>query len=313
MFNFFKKPDNKDLIDLLESKLDLTDIDLIPKLKDYIKTTENEDKICKAYEILGKIGEQNNITELTNFLINQYTIEEIKGVKNSIHTAIFWQKKDEAINLKPLNEIIYKSKKRSIVDPIIMLLGNSTNSEAEDTLIYIIENDYGNWTKTQANAALHSSGTRKCIPHLLKYLNHKDNDLAGSAFLALIKHSDKRESELFIEELEKGKCKDSAMEGIVLHSGIEAVDVVIERLKIKTSRHRKTDCTVYFFDGNENEVTIGLKFLNNYKNVRKDIVEFFNFLKTKRKDKLFEYEFETLEKLQQTSFNEKTLKTRNLK
>ncbi|GHT18301.1 hypothetical protein FACS189429_4580 [Bacteroidia bacterium] len=313
MFNFFKKTKDKDLIDLLESNLDLADLSIIPKLKEFISTSENEEKICKAYEFLGKIGQQNNIAELTNFLIERYTIEKVKNIKDSIHTAIYWQKKDETINLKPLTEIIYKYKKNSIVAPIISLLKSSTNPEAEDALIYIIKNDYDNWTKTQVNATLHSSGTRKCIPHLAKYLNHKDNDLAGSSFLALIKHSDKRESELFIEELENGKCKDSAMEGIVLHSGIEAVDAVIDRLKKKTSRQRKTDCTVYFFIGYENEVTIGLKFLNKHKNVRKDIVDFFDFMETKRKDKLFDYEFETLKKLQRTPYNEGTLQIKNMK
>lgn len=314
MFNFFKKKKKNDLIETFEKELNLDDLNLddlnsITKLKEFIYS-QNGQNTCKSYVFLGKIGERYNINELTNFLIDQYMTEQSRFVKDSIHTAIFWQKKDETINLKPLCEIIKNYKKGSIVDPIIMLLEKSTNPEAENTLIHIIENDYNDFTKIQANAALHFSGTRKCIPYLMKNLNHNDNDLADSSFLALIRHSDIRETELFINELKVGKCKNSAMEGIALHSSIEAVDSVIERLKNKTSRQRKTDCNTFFFADNENEVTIGLKFLNRHKNSRNDIVDFFNYLEAKRKDKLFEYEFETLKILQQTPYDVETLKLR---
>ncbi|WP_299517362.1 hypothetical protein, partial [uncultured Flavobacterium sp.] len=221
--------------------------------------------------------------------------------------------KDENVNLKPLVDIIKKYKKGNIIDPIITLLENSINHDAENALIHIIENDYSDFTKIQANVALHTSGTRKCIPSLIRNINHKDNDLANSSFLVLIRHSDERESRLFINELKDGKCKESAMEGIVLHCGIEAVNSVIERLKKKTSRIRKTDCGTFFFKGNENEVTIGLKFLNRYKNKIDNIEVFFKYLEFNRNDKLFEYEFEALKLLQQTDYNTETLTLREKK
>jgi hypothetical protein len=285
-------------------------INIIDVLKNIINSTAEEIELIETYTKLSEIGEKFELNEITNFLIEKYITEKNENVKSTIHSSIRKQTKNENTEVKPLLLILQKYKKSNIIESIIELLYNSKNSEIENALINILENNHSDWIYKRVNTCLHTSGTRKSIPYLVKKINHKSSDVATSSLITTIRLADERESELFINELTNGKIKDTAMEGVCLYSGIEAVDNVIERLKKKTNRKRETDCSTYFYLGNENETTIGLKFLNKFKEERKDIETFFMFLLEKRIDKLFDYEIDTLKELIKTPSTEITLKKR---
>ncbi|UAY52087.1 HEAT repeat domain-containing protein [Ferruginibacter albus] len=286
-----------ELIDTIdENDRSYDNVGVIHELQQFIERSTDIKKIRKAYLILGNIGRNKTLPELTNYFIQKVIVESNTDIKGYIYIAIAWQKKTVDVNIKPLFDLLKKYSQGKIVDPIINCLGNSENPDAEDALIYILENYKSDWSIIQANATLHTAGTRKCIPYLEKKLNEKSQDLAGSAFLALIRHADKRESNLFIGQLLNGKDRHSAMEGIFMHSGIEAVPAVIERIKKKTASKRATDGNCYFYP-TENDITLGLKFLNRYKQESIDIQQLFDFLLTKRRDKLFEDELKTLEEI----------------
>lgn len=285
----------------------ITEIEI---LKNIINSNTDDNKVIETYTKLGEIGEKFELNEITNFLIEKYITEKNEDVKKSIHSSIRKQRKNENTKVKPLLLILQKYKKSNIIESVLELLHNSKNSEIENALINVLENNHSDWIYKRVNACSHTSGTRKSIPYLIKKINHKSNDVAQSSLITVIRLSDKRESELFINELANGKIKDVAMEGICLHSDIEGVDIVMERLKKKTSRKRETDCSTYFYVGNENEITIGLKYLNKFKDKRKDIITFFTFLLDKRIEKLFDYEIEILKELLKTPSTKTTLEKR---
>lgn len=112
----------------------------------------------------------------------------------------------------------------------------------------------------------------------------------------MIRHADKRESNLFIEQLLNGRDRHSAMEGIFMHCGIEAVPAVIERIKKKTASKRATDGNCYFYP-NENDITLGLKFLTRHKPENRNIQQLFDYLLSKRRDKLLDDEIRVLEEV----------------
>jgi hypothetical protein len=287
----------KALIDTIEEDDTSYDkVEVIDDLKHFIENSSDVQKIRKAYLILGNIGRNRNLPELTNYFISKVIEEKNPDVKSYIYIAITWQKKTLEVNLDPMVDLLKKYRKGQIVDPIIKCLVNSDNPDAENALIYVLENYTSEWSIIQANSVLHSAGSRKCIPFLAKKLNESSEDLSGSAFLALIKHSDNREEKLFIEQLLNGKDKHSAMEGIYMHGGPTAIPAVMERLKKKTARERKDDYNCFFYP-DDNDTTLGLKFLFRYRNESKDIPPFFDFLYTKRLDKLLDDERRVLEDL----------------
>lgn len=289
--------DKKELVDTISDNDSSYDkIEVINEIKLFIETSIDVRKVCKAYLILGNIGRNRNLFELTNYLITNVVIEQNPDIKSYIYIAIGWQEKTTEVNLKPLVELLKKYRQGKIVDPIINCLANSNNPDAEDALIYVLENHKSEWSIIQANVALHTSGTRKCVPYLAKKLNEGSKDLSGSAFLALIRHADIKEENLFVDQLLNGKNKHSAMEGIFMHCGQKAIPAVIERLKKKTSVKRKTDCNCYFYP-DDNEITLGLKFLGRYQNDNNEIQYFFNFLSSKRVENLFDHEKKVLNEL----------------
>jgi len=307
-----QKLENIFLIEILKYSFNPKNTNLVKKLLNFISYSNNEKKISEAYLYLGKIGKENNLPELTNLLIDRYFLEQNEKIRFDIFVAIKWHKKDNNTNLKPIIDRIKQGKDFGIIENLIELLENSTNPDAEDTLIYVIEKPFSDWTLLMAIVALHTSGTRKCINALSSLLNHTDKDVAGAALIAIIIHCDFRESNLLIEQLSSGKDRDIAMEGIVKHCKEEAVEHIIKRIKTRTSRVRNIACNTYFYEGEESEITIGLKFLNKYKNTNTNIDVFYNFLLEKRKDKLLENELKVLMDLKNTPYNSETLKLRKL-
>ncbi|MCB9328392.1 MAG: hypothetical protein H6572_06870 [Lewinellaceae bacterium] len=298
--NYFNKEkvDNRELIDSIDDNdTSYDNIEVVNELKQFIGTSSDVRKVKKAYLILGNIGRNRYLPELTNYFIEKAASEQNPEIKSYIYIAITWQKKTIEVNIKPLFDLLKKYRQGKIVDPIIDCLANSDNPDVEDALIYVIENYKSDWSIIQANVALHTAGTRKCIPFLAKKLNESSEDLSGSAFLALIRHADNREQDLFIEQLINGKNKHSAMEGIYMHCGPKAIQAVIERIKKKTATMRKTDCNGFFYP-NDNDITLGLKFLDRYKKENDDIQKFFDFLSSKRIDKLFVNEIKVLNEIQ---------------
>jgi HEAT repeat protein len=304
--------ENKFLIDFLKYFFNPNNTSLVQKLLRFISNSNNEKKICKAYEYLGKIGEKKCLPELTNLLIERYFLEKNDKIRSSIFRAILWHKKDKNTNLKPIIDVIKQDKDFGLLNNLIELLQNSTNPEAEDTLIYVIEKPFSDWTVLMAIVTLHTSGTRKCINSLKTLLNHSDKDVAGAALIAIIKHCDFRESNLLIEQLNSGKNRDTAMEGVVKHCKEEAVEHIIKRIKTRTSRVRNMACSTYFYEYEESEITIGLKFLNKYKSINNNIDIFYDFLLEKRKDKLLDFELKVLLDLINTPHHIETLKLRKL-
>lgn len=285
------------LIDTIdENDRSYDNVEIISELKQFIENSTDINKVKKAYLILGNIGRNKTLPDLTNYFIQKVIAERNSDIKGYIYIAIGWQKKTVDVNVKPLLDQLKKYSQGKVVDPIINCLSNSDNPDVEDALIYVLENYKSDSSIIQANATLHTAGSRKCIPYLEKKLNEKSQDLAGSAFLALIRHADKRETNLFIEQLLNGKDKHSAMEGIYMHSGIEAVSAVIERIKKKTASKRSTDGNCYFYP-DDNDITLGLKFLSRHKLENNNIQQLFDFLLSKRRDKLFEDEIKVLEEV----------------
>lgn len=269
-------------------------LQVVDELIEFIDTSSEMEKIKTAYLILGRIGENNVGTEIVKFLIEKYKAEKNKDIQDYILSAISWQKKTEDLDLSPLTEVIRKYRKPSIVDPVINSLKNSSNTEAEDSLIYVLENYESEWSKTQANAVLHTAGSKKSIVHIKKNIESSSQDLVGSSLLAIIAIGSEEDEPFFRDQLLNGKDHHSAMEGVFRFGGKKSIPAVIERLKKMTSRVRENDCNCLFYP-DDNDLTLGLKFLHKNSNNNKEIISFLTFLNENRYSKLFEKEQRVLD------------------
>jgi HEAT repeat protein len=122
-------------------------------------------------------------------------------------------------------------KKHVVRDGAIKCLKNVNNPKAEEKLIEIITTSTDQYQLTYANATIRAIGTSKSIPHLLKLVANKKQDVAASALGAILKLSDKSHLPLFIDNLENGKLKYLGLEGVIKYGDKNIVPYVEKRVK----------------------------------------------------------------------------------
>ena len=129
------------LIDTIdENDRSYDNVEIISELKQFIENSTDINKVKKAYLILGNIGRNKTLPDLTNYFIQKVIAERNSDIKGYIYIAIGWQKKTVDVNVKPLLDQLKKYSQGKVVDPIINCLSNSDNPDVEDALIYVLEN-----------------------------------------------------------------------------------------------------------------------------------------------------------------------------
>lgn len=170
---------------LREAEL-LTNIDFIEPLKLFITQEANKKTRDAAYFILGKIAKNKNCEDVCAFLIFRVDQEKDKYVISSMLDRIADLNKPVGIDLQPIIKCL-QSKEWLIRQAAIRAFSNCSDPRVEDILIEILENPADNTDLIYANATLNKIGTKKSIPYLEKMLKSRNQDVKGSAKLAIEK------------------------------------------------------------------------------------------------------------------------------
>lgn len=161
---------------------------------------------------------------------------------------------------------------------------------AEEALINILKKSNDEYDLTYANAALSEIGTNKAIPHLIDLLRHPIGDVKCSALWALNELGDASLLPTFLEALQDRSVavKGYALLGISKHGNETAIKPVIERIKTMLKRKRKVE---------SDDLILALGFLIRFEEDYKEIVELFDWIKSKKWDFLFDTEKEWIKSI----------------
>ncbi|MCG3168007.1 MAG: hypothetical protein POELPBGB_03807 [Bacteroidia bacterium] len=158
--------------------------DYVPQLIVFIDKEKDKKKRDRAYFLLGHIAKKTNDTTALNYLIQRVDKETDKYIISSLLDRIANIKKPVGTNLKPLIAAT-KNDKWLIRHSAIQSLNNSSDSDAETTLIEILNSSEDPYNLTYSNATLNKIGTLKAIPHLEKHLQSRKRDVKDSAKFAI--------------------------------------------------------------------------------------------------------------------------------
>ena len=271
----------------------LSEISFIPQLIEFIDNEKDKKKRDHAYFILGQIAKNTNDITATKYLISRIDKEDDKYVISSLLDSICYLHKPKNTDIQPIINAI-DNKNWQIKHSAIQALQQTNNQSVEDRLIKILENSasdeydlmYVNWT-------LANVGTKKSIPFLTKLLSHKKQDVSFSALRAIVEVADELCLPLFLEQLDKGKNKLVALEGVLKFGKENVIPNIIKRMKELVAKQRARQVIVS--KDNKTELIVGMEFLQKYSD-RVEVKKIFEFLLTKKYDLLWEQEKEWLEK-----------------
>jgi len=271
----------------------LSDVSFIPQLVAFIDKEKNKEKRDSAYFILGKIAKNSNDITAVKYLISRIDKETDKYVISSLLDRIRDLHKLEETDIQPIINAI-DNKNWQIKQSAIQALQHTNNQLVENRLIRILENSasdeydlmYANWT-------LANVGTKKSIPYLTKLLSHKKQDVSFSALGAIVKIADETYLPLFLEQLDKGKNKIVALEGVLKFGKENVIPNIIKRIKELVAKQRTRQ--VIFSKDNKTELIVGMEFLQKYSE-KAEMKNLFEFLLLKKYDLLWEQEKEWLNK-----------------
>ncbi|MDO4229991.1 MAG: hypothetical protein Q4C98_09265 [Capnocytophaga sp.] len=264
--------------------------ELIPDLIAFIQSEKNAEKRKQAYWILGKIAENTHNQNALQFIIHQIDNEKDTSVITKILSAIKNTEKSAETDLSPIFHLITQGDDELKNDAISVL--QKTHHPTVEPLILEIcsaenSNEYRLWHCLQT---LQNIGTRASMDTLLALAGHKKTDVAVSALFAILKIGDERELPIFEKYIQEGRNKDVALYAICKLGNEKHIPLIIKRIKEVLSRKRSEIVFVGNFDEDKSEIMHGLDFLAKFKNQHPDIQPFFDFIKTKKWDKLFKEE-----------------------
>ncbi len=268
----------------------IDDENYITQLVEYIETEKEKDKRDSAYFILGQIANNTKSKIATSFLIQRIEKEKDKYIVSSLLDRIKYLEKTEDTDVKPIVNLT-KSKVWNIRQSAISALSNTKNSLAENTLLEIINNSTDEYDLYYANCSLSSTGTRNSISSLIKLLDHKKQDVSGTALNAVLELSDSSDLPLFVSQLEKGKNKFTALLGVIKFGKTTIIPNVVKRIKELVAKKRTRQVVG---SHGKTELIFAMEFLSNFTNESDEPKKIYDFLTTKKSDFLWDNETEWL-------------------
>src|SRR5690606_22237008 len=240
------------------------------------------------YSVLFNIYSNTSETSILRYCINRLAIEKKEW---PLHT-ILWNieclkhKIPSEINIDNIIELT-TYKKHLVRDDAIKCLKNTDNPKAEEKLIEIISTSTDQYQLTYANATIRTIGTTKSIPHLLKFVDNKKQDVAATALGAILNLSDKSYLPLFIDKLENGKLKYLGLEGVIKYGDKNVVPVVEKRVKELVAKKRTIE---FILSKDSTELTVAMNFLADYSKEMESIRKLYNTLMTSKWEFLWDTE-----------------------
>jgi HEAT repeat protein len=270
----------------------LDDKSFIPQLIEFINIEKDKNKRDKAYFTLGKIAKNTNDKQAMEFLISRIDKEKDKYVISSLLDRIADLQKTEGTDILPIINSV-KSAVWQVRHSAVTALKNTKNRIAEDTLIEILKETNDEYDLWYVICSLSNIGTEKSLPYLLNLVSHKKQDVSGSALNAIDQISGAKNLQLYIEQLEKGKNKFTALLAVIKYGDENVIPNVIKRIKELVAKKR-TRLSVSGRDS-KTELIHGLEFLKQFTD-DEEIKKLFDFLSTKKQDMLWQEEQEWLKK-----------------
>ncbi|KAA2239041.1 hypothetical protein F0L74_22790 [Chitinophaga agrisoli] len=258
----------------------------IPQLIDFIDNEKDKEKRGRAYFLLGHITRNTQNATATGYLISRIDKEKDKYVLSTLLDRIQYLDKPLNTDITPIIHAT-RSNQWQIRDSAISALKGSKDPLAEDTLIDIIKDPGSKNGLWYVNSTLANIGTRKSIPYLLALLDHKQQDVSGTALNAILAISDASDLPVFITQLEKGKNKFTALLGVIRYGNATVIPNVVKRIKELVSKKRP----VYTVGANGNtEIVYAMEFLSGFAATTAEPKQMFDLLTTKKQDLLWDSE-----------------------
>jgi len=277
-------PDAK-FIKAFDEARTLNQAEYVPALCAFVEKSKDEEIKQSAYKCLSFVYKNTNETAIINYLIARLAVEKKDWTLWAILSGIHGFKKPIPMDVEIGNILALTSHKKHLVrDMAIQSLQSTGNPQAEEKLIEIITNNTDKYLLVYANATIRKIGTVKSIPALLKLTEHKKEDVAATALMAILDISDQSFLPLFIKHLQTGKQKYLGLEGVVKYGGIAESEYVIKRVKELVSKKRNVH---FILQAAETELTLAMRFLSAYSRESKKIKELYQLLNGKKSDLLW--------------------------
>ncbi len=271
-----------------EEARQINNLDYIEQLKVFIEETKNEDLKQNAYSVLFYIYSNTDEERILTYCIDRLAVEKKEWTLYTILWNIECLKNKMPSDTNIDSILALTTYKKNLVrDGAIKCLGNANNPKDEDKLIEIISTSTDQYQLTYANAAIRTIGTTKSIPHLLKLVDNKKQDVAATALGAIIKLSDKSYLPLFIDKLENGKLKYLGLEGVIKYGDKNVVPFVEKRVNDLVAKKRTTQ---FILSKNDTELTVAMNFLADYSKEIESIRKLYNTLLTSKWELLWDNE-----------------------
>lgn len=309
----------KYLVDLLERMLDKSDRDVTPfdssktiswkalreaeqindgsyvtQLISFIDQEKDKEKRDRAYFILGHLAKNTKSEETTAYLISRIRHEKDKSVLCSLLGRIQYLEKSLDMDITPIFEVL-KAKDWQVRHSAIHALKGAKNKSAEQSLLTMLAETEDAFDLWYINTTLAEIGTGDSIPYLLKLIDHKKQDVSGTALTAILAISDQTELPLFIEQLQKGKNKFTALLGVIKYGDQSHIPHVVQRLKELVSKKRNIEVIA---EQGKTEVIFAMEFLSKFSAESTEPQKMFTLLRDKKQALLWDKEKEWLEQNQ---------------
>ncbi|MGE6256955.1 HEAT repeat domain-containing protein [Heyndrickxia sporothermodurans] len=190
-----------------------------------------------------------------------------------------------------------KSKDYEIRNDALEALGEYKTEEAENALIEFIEISKDPFDIVTAIVSLGKCGTQRCIPYLIKLLQHPKQDVRCSAIYSLGILGNSTLTPVFINALNH-RCpitKAYAVSAIKKHGDERAISAICDFTKIYVSRKRK-------IQGEPSPLIEALKFLLKFANDNEDVKKTFSYV-IKKENNVFRNEKHWIQNRIQKEFN----------
>ncbi|MBC9929777.1 HEAT repeat domain-containing protein [Chitinophaga qingshengii] len=273
----------------------IQDARYVPQLIDFINIEKDLKKRHRAYFTLAHIAKNTDNETAMVFLISRVDKEKDKYVLSALLEGIADLKKPAGTNLTPLITAT-KNKAWDVRQSAIKSLAHSAEKTAETALLEVIHTSKNEYDLIYANMALSSSGTPESLPSLVKLLEHKRQDVSGTALSAILKLGDASYLPLFLEQLEKGKNKFTALYGVIKHGGEAVVPNLVHRVRQLVAKQRAIEA---MNTAGQTEIMVALEFLVQYAAGNQEIRKLYELLTGKKSALLWDREKQWLQKFQQ--------------
>lgn len=264
----------------------IDDVAYIPPLMAFINMEKDINKRDRAYFILGHIAKNTGDMDAAVFLINRVGKEKQRYVLSSLLDRISNLKKPAGTDLSPLINATGNDA-WDIRQSAIKALSLAEGKEAEETLLRIIETSHSEYDLLYANNALSTSGSSNSIPALMKLLGHKKQDVSGTALYAILKLSGPEMLPLFLEQLEHGRNKFTALYGVIRYGDAKVVPNVVKRVNQLVAKQRAIEA---IGTGGKTEIIVALEFLVKYAQEEPSIRKLYELLRHKKYSLLWDSE-----------------------